>query len=99
MEVWDVCNSTCSSIYENGIKAIVYLLQGGIEMEIMNIGYVSLKLLIILGLFVVSEVVLAISINKSKKDDSIWLAINILLPVVGCIIFMLTHRIGNKTDN
>ena len=60
----------------------------------MNVGVTVSSLIIILvfSIWVVSEIILANSIKKSKKDDSIWLAINILLPVVGCIIYKLTHK-------
>lgn len=46
--------------------------------------------------WIISEIVIFKSIKKSKKDDSIWLAINILLPIVGCIIYKLTHKKINE---
>ena len=60
-------------------------------MEIMNM-YISWKLIIMISLFIVSEVILAIRIKKSQKDDSIWLAINFVIPVIGCLIYVVTHK-------
>ena len=42
--------------------------------------------------WVISEVVIVKSIKNRNKDESIWLAINIILPIVGCIIYKLSHR-------
>jgi hypothetical protein len=44
--------------------------------------------------WIISEVVIVKSIKNRPKDESIWLAINIILPIVGCIIYKLSH--GNK---
>ena len=46
--------------------------------------------------WIISEIVIFKSIKKSKKDDSIWLAINIILPIVGCIIYKLTYKSINE---
>ena len=60
----------------------------------MLVGITGSSLIVIFGVvvWIISEIILAKSIKKSKKDDSIWLAINIILPVVGCIIYKLTHK-------
>ena len=64
----------------------------------MHIMYISLILPIsILCIWIISEIILAKSIKKSKNDDSIWLVVNILAPVVGCIIYLLTHN--TKKEN
>lgn len=48
--------------------------------------------IIIIGIWIVSEIILYKSIKKSKTDDSVWLVLNIFLPVIACIIYKLTHR-------
>ena len=36
------------------------------------------------------------SIKNGKNDESIWLVMNILLPIVGCIVYKLTHKKINE---
>ncbi|MBE5936258.1 MAG: hypothetical protein E7262_10850 [Lachnospiraceae bacterium] len=57
-----------------------------------------LKTLLIIALWGVSELVLYNAIKKSKTDDTIWLVLNIILPVLPCIIYKLTHRTTVKAD-
>ena len=51
-----------------------------------------LFLLLILLSWIISEIILVQSIKNSKNDDSIWLVINIFLPIFGCVIYKLTHK-------
>ena len=48
--------------------------------------------IMILGMIVVTEMLLLKEIKKSDKDDSIWLAINIILPILGYVLYKLSHK-------
>ena len=62
--------------------------------------YIELIIKLIVILFIsiwgLSEVLLFKSIVKSKKDSSIWLLLNILLPIAGYIIYRLTHVVNKE---
>lgn len=62
--------------------------------------YIELIIILIVILFIsiwaLSEVLLFKSITKSKKDSSIWLVLNIILPVVGYVIYKLTHNVSKE---
>lgn len=49
-----------------------------------------------IAVWIISEVIIARSIKNRKNDESIWLAINIMLPIIGCIIYKLTHKTINE---
>ena len=43
-------------------------------------------------LWLITEILLLKDVRKSDKDVSIWLAINIILPFVGYILYKLSHK-------
>ena len=66
----------------------------------MNSTYVSeiflVETMVVIGIWLLSEIILFKSIKKSKKDDSVWLVLNFFLPVIACLIYKLTHRITEE---
>lgn len=42
--------------------------------------------------WIISEVIIAKDIKNSEDNESIWLVVNVLLPIIGCVIYKLTHR-------
>lgn len=48
--------------------------------------------LIVLSIWILSEIILFRCIKKSKNYNSIWLVLNIVLPIIGFIIYKLTHK-------
>ncbi len=50
-------------------------------------GTFSIVVFIFLVVWIISEVMIYKSIKNRKNDESIWLVMNILLPIVGCIVY------------
>lgn len=48
--------------------------------------------LIVLSIWILSELMLFRCIKKSKNYNSLWLVLNIVLPIIGFIIYKLTHK-------
>lgn len=65
--------------------------RGDERMSIVEL-VILLVLLLLLCLWIVSEVILFKSVKK-KKASYIWLAINILLPIIGFVIYRLIYGI------
>lgn len=59
-------------------------------------GTFSKIIFIFLIVWIISEVMIYKSIKNGKNDESIWLVMNILLPIVGCIVYKLTHKKINE---
>ena len=57
--------------------------------------YIELILILMISIWVISEIILFKSIKKSGKNNYIWLIINIILPIIPCIIYKLTHNVSN----
>ena len=59
----------------------------------------SIIFILILGLWIITEIFLLKEIRQKNGEDSIWLAINILLPVIGYILYKLSHIKEEKSQN
>ncbi len=58
----------------------------------MIVTFTEVVVLIFIVAWIISEMIIVKSIKNEKKDESLWLAVNIILPIVGCIIYKLSHR-------
>jgi hypothetical protein len=62
-----------------------------------NYGYIIVAVLFVVWL--ITEILLLKDVRKSDKDVSIWLAINVLLPFIGYILYKLSHTKVEKRPN
>ena len=66
---------------------------------IVDVWISVLILVILVVVWGVSEVMLAKCTKNSKQGATIWLVINIILPVVGYILYKLSHIKEEKSQN
>ena len=58
--------------------------------------YIELFIIMVMSIWIISEIILFKSIKKSGNYNYIWLIINIILPIIPCIIYKLIYNVNNK---